>query len=129
MQAITRLGTRLVVVGREQPAQGGRFAAAAWVSFEQGSTWRRGSGDFAPRGQQMRDIAAAPPEVVAVGYDGAAAAVWRSSDGATWMRDRAGDLADADDAKMWSVAHLGSGTLLGGGSESGDAVIWESTAR
>ena len=132
MNAITTLGSRVVAVGREQATPGGRFAAAAWISFDQGETWRQGTGDFASSGQQLRDVAAAPPELVAVGSDhtpGPVAAVWSSADGETWTRVQSSALAAGDDVVMECIRRVANGTLLGGGSEGGDAAIWESTAR
>jgi hypothetical protein len=131
MNAVTKLGTRLVAVGREQRSRQGPLAAAAWVSFDRGSTWRRGRGDFAPRGQQMLDVAPAPPELIAVGYDNArghAAAAWRSSVGETWTAVRSGAFTSENNVEMNSIALLDYGTLLGVGDEGDDAAIWESQA-
>ncbi len=126
MNSMATVGTRIVAVGREQ--QGNRTAAAAWF-VDPGSTWRRAGGDFALRGQQMRAVAAAPSELVAVGFDEGkiAAAVWRSEDGETWTRISSSAFA-GDVVEMNGVARMAKGTLFGGGSEGEDAALWESSA-
>lgn len=120
MNSVTTRGTTIVAVGYEHAGPNEPYAAAVWVSDNEGE-WRR-RGDFAPRRQQMLDVAAAPPGFVAVGYDEGAAAVWTSTDGETWTRAFASDRQ----GEMESVASAGEGTLLGGGNEGGDAALWES---
>jgi CHAT domain len=129
MTSVTTIGTRVVAVGYEQ--LGGHKAAAAWISFDQGSTWMRGGGDFPFRDQQMLDVASAPPGLVAVGNDtapGPTAAVWSSVDGLTWTAVRSGAFASEGNVGMTSVALLDNRTLLGVGNRGGDAAIWESKA-
>ena len=131
MSSVTTIGTRLVAVGWEQPG-GGLREGAAWISYDHGSTWKRGSGDFAARGQQMLDVTAVPPELVAVGNDrpsGPTAAVWSSVDGLTWTAVRSGAFASDDKVGMTSAALLDNGILLGVGNRGGDAAIWESKAH
>jgi CHAT domain len=128
MTSVTKLGTRVVAVGWEQPG-GGQKKAAAWISYDRGSTWKRGGGDFAARDQQMRDVTAVGTELVAVGNDNAVdprAAVWSSVEGLTWTAVRSGSFGGEGIVGMTSVAFLDNGTLLGVGNRGGDAAIWES---
>jgi hypothetical protein len=128
LTSVTKLGTRVVAVGSDQPG-GGQKKAAAWISYDRGSTWERGGGDFAARGQQMLDVTAVGTELVAVGSDKAAgprAAVWSSVEGLTWTAVRSGSFAGEGNVGMTSVAFLDNGTLFSVGNSGEDAAIWES---
>jgi hypothetical protein len=132
MTSVARLGTRVVAVGREQQ-QGRRNEAATWISYDRGSSWRRGTGEFAARGQLMRQVAVVPPGLVAVGLDHAAGkragpAVWSSRDGKTWTAVRSSAFVSKD-FTMTSVVRVGNGTLFGAGGNGEDAAIWESHDR
>jgi hypothetical protein len=91
---VAHVGTRLVAVGWKA-AQDHPAAAATWISFDEATTWQKGtSAGFAPRGQQLFDVAEVsrgPSELMAVGFDDDAqepvAAVWRSS--LTWQESSA----------------------------------------
>ena len=136
---VARVGTRLVAVGWKA-AQDHPAAAATWISFDEATTWQKGtSAGFAPRGQQLLDVAEisrGPSELMAVGFDDAqepVAAVWRSSLGQNWARVRSSSFALGSRAAMSGLAVLGDGQILAvgqsGPKEEADAVVWESQAK
>jgi len=137
---VAHVGTRLVAVGWKA-AQDHPAAAATWISFDEATTWQNGtSAGFAPRGQQLFDVAEvsrAPSELMAVGFDDDAqepvAAVWRSSLGQNWARVRSSSFALGSRAAMSGLAVLGDGRILAvgqsGPKEEADAAVWESRAK
>ena len=128
--AVTRIGSRLVAVGWEGE---GKNAAAAWISYDRGETWKRGRGsDFRTRGQKLLGVRPDPPGVIAVGYDHRSetpsAAVWRSSDGKTWTPVRSSSFTADGRAEMNGLAVLPGGQIFavgGTGRPAADAAIWQ----
>jgi hypothetical protein len=79
---LAALGDILVAVGTESDQTRGPAAAWRWTSV---AGWRRAS--VPPGGGPMRAVVITPGGLVAVGVNGddSGAAVWTSSDGATWQ--------------------------------------------
>ena len=127
MRAVGTIGTRVIAVGHE--GTGGDVSAAAWIWSRARPTWRRGTGDFVPRGQEMFGLTRVSPDVVAVGRDTVSrptAAVWRSRDGSTWTAVSSSSFAGESDVGMESAVQLDNGIVLSVGNSGGDAAIWES---
>jgi len=134
MDAVAKVGSKLIAVGSGQ-SQGHRTAAAAWISFDDGSTWRReSSADFTPRGQRMLGVSEScktPSEAIVVGFDqgGTVAAVWHYSDGEGWTSEQSSSFAVDLHAEMSDVAAVGT-TLFAvgqsGETQDPNAAIWES---
>ncbi len=139
VESIAMGGPGLIAVGTIQaPTQDGGYAvdAAVWVSTD-GEAWERvesdafGAGTEDPDGQLgtqwMSDVATSGDRVVAVGYEGYAAAVWTSDDGSSWDRVVDDDLPPGTtDSYMNAVVAHGAG-FLAVGSHGGDAGIWISS--
>jgi hypothetical protein len=152
MHSVTVGGPGLVAVGTTQPEildealtdyERANLAtdAAVWTSVD-GLTWSRVPHDEAIFGgagaQQMRDVAAGGPGLVAVGYDGTGpwdntfgqvAAVWTSVDGLIWSRVPHDDAAfGGDKPAMLGVTAGGPGLVAVGYSfgHSAPAAVWTS---
>ncbi|NIA25677.1 MAG: hypothetical protein GWP04_08925 [Gammaproteobacteria bacterium] len=138
MLSVTAGGPGLVAVGSVMSSLDGSRDAAAWASPD-GVTWTRVRGNDAALGgegfQQMFDVTAGGPGLVAVGMDSAGgdmdAAVWTSSDGLTWSRMSEEDaaLGGADEQVMASVSAGGPGLVAVGMDSAGggaDAAVWTS---
>lgn len=136
VEAITAGGPGFIAVGTEQaetPDGGFAVDAVVWVSPD-GETWERidspvfGAGtddpDGEPGNQWMTDVVTNGDRIVAVGYEGYAAAVWTSVDGYTWERVVDDDLPPGTtDSYMDAVATY-EGGLIAVGRHRGDAGVW-----
>jgi CHAT domain len=137
ISAAAHVGSRLVGVG--WTGQPDMAKAAVWIRFDRTGRWESvelPGPDFTARGQQMLDLVAAPPELVAVGYDHrgqrSIAAVWSSADSKTWRPVHSSAFESRGDSGMASIALLGGKTPLAvgnaGSKQDADAAIWESRA-
>ncbi len=130
MYAVVAGGPGLVAVGWDGPVE--QSDAAVWSSPD-GLAWTRVGRDDAAFGgegaQAMYAVTAGGPGLVAVGdsqLDGDHdAAVWVSTDGATWARLPAdeGPFAGGGNQLMYGVARNGSG-LVAVGQDGSDGAIW-----
>jgi hypothetical protein len=129
--AVTSLaasGSRLVAVGASTLSDGSLARAAAWVSNDDGATWRPadvGGADDA----SMLAVAHTPSGWVAVGADGQSGpstqltgirgtAAWTSSDGSRWTRV---ETASAPAGGLASQLALGTTGLVASGDLLSDA--------
>ena len=118
---------RLVAVGRDvRDIEHDR--AAAWLSDDQGVTWRRVDHPTFADAQLIR-IAPMGDGLVAVGGTPGAdqAATWITSDGETWLRSA--PQASLEHAFLWSVAAAGDRLVAGGWRRAPEpsAAFWTST--
>lgn len=77
--------------------------------------------------QEMRSVTAGGPGLVAVGLDGAKAAVWTSADGIAWSRVSHDEAVFGGERfqQMWSATAGGPG-LVAVGQDGPDAAVWVS---
>jgi hypothetical protein len=136
IQAIIAGGPGFIAVGSEQAeAPDGSFAndAAVWVSPD-GETWERidspvfGAGTDDPGDemgtQWMSDAATDGDRIVAVGYEGYAAAVWTSVDGYNWERVIDDALPPGTTDSYMNAVAVYEGGFIAVGSHRSDAGIW-----
>lgn len=136
LDAATPFDGRLVAVGSSArpDAPEADVDGAVWSSVD-GIEWERvgASGLDGPGDQRLLDILAAGPGLVAVGSDGASAAVWTSADASSWTRSSLDEavFGGAGDQVAAAVATAADGSLVAVGSDTGagdgDAVAWRST--
>jgi hypothetical protein len=138
MHSVTAGGPGLVAVGSSDPHNG--EDTAVWTSVD-GIVWSRVPHDEevfgGPGEQNMTDVTAGGPGLVAVGWEygaGADAAVWTSVDGITWSRvSHDEDLfGGTSHQAMWGVTNIdGIGVVAVGEDRSrnygdGEAAVWTS---
>lgn len=139
IQAIIAGGPGFIAVGSEQAeTPDGGFAndAAVWVSTN-GEAWERiesevfGAGTADPGDemgtQWMSDAATDGDRIVAVGYEGYAAAVWTSLDGYMWERVVDEDLPPGTTDSYMNAVAFHEGGFIAVGSHRSDAGIWLSS--
>ena len=137
VRGVARGDAGVVAVGYDD--SGGELDAAVWVSPD-GATWTRIPHDeeiFGGAGSQvMWAVAAGGPGLVAVGSDDSGgdqdAAVWTSSDGASWTRVAHDEIALGGPSwqEMYAVVGTGGGLVAVGASDvagGADAAVWTST--
>lgn len=131
-------GPGFVAVGTHQaatPDGGYAVDAAVWVSAD-GEAWERiestafGAGTDDPDSQLgtqwMSDVVTNGERIVAVGYDGYAAAVWTSIDGYSWERVVDDDLPPGTTDSYMNAVAVHEGGFISVGSHRSDAGIWMS---
>ena len=136
VRGVARGDAGVVAVGYDD--SGGELDAAVWVSPD-GATWTRIPHDEAIFGgagsQVMWAVAAGGPGFVAVGSDDSGgdqdAAVWTSSDGASWTRVTHDEIALGGPSwqEMYAVVWTGRGLIAVGASDvagGADAAVWAS---
>lgn len=118
---------RLVAVGRDvRDVEHDR--AAAWVSDDQGATWRRVDHPSFADAQLIRIVPMGDGLVAVGGVPGAdEAATWITTDGEAWVRSA--PQASLEHAFLWSVAAAGDRLVAGGWRRSPEpsAAFWTST--
>jgi hypothetical protein len=127
LAAVATLAARVIAVGRETN-QDDVDEAAAWFSDDGGSHWTRATvpnAHFVE--QQMVDVVAAPPGLIAVGNDESQAAVWQSPDGSEWTALTSSSFDGR--SGMLGVAPPLRGTLYSVGTGLSDGRIWFSDSR
>ena len=129
LAAVAAGGPGLVAVGTD--AGGANEDAAVWTSKD-GRTWTRGHSRVfgGPGDQSMRRVVAAPPGLVAVGYDGRGddlnASVWLF-DGRTWSLQHSPSFGGPGDQEMRSAVPFRGGLVAVGDNGAGadlDGAAW-----
>ena len=137
--AVTRLGSRVVAVGRQAPSPGAPAdQAVAWSSAD-GRVWSPGAPLDATAGLGIEDpegACAGPQSVVAVGTvvtsgPGSQAMAWSSSDGAHWQPGTVSPTPDPNaHESMQSCITTGNGYIAFGSTQGTngtiDAAVWYS---
>lgn len=118
---------RLVAVGRDV-RDVERDRAAAWISDDEGATWRRIDHPTFEDAQLIRIVPVADGLVAVGGLPGGdRGATWLTTDGETWVRSA--PQASLEGAFLWSVAVAGDRLVAGGWRRSPEpsAAFWTSS--